>query len=108
MLFNFLGYRIGLDAGFERDGAELRGISDLQDLPAPSWTSASANYRHEGMFGLYANIWDRAHELTPPWTPATCTQLYLLAQCGVYDLTAGSNEIQRNIIATRGLGLPRS
>ena len=55
-------------------------------------------------FGLYANIWDRAHERTP--MDARFTQQYVHSV--VYTIFGGSNEIQRNIIASRGLGLPRS
>jgi alkylation response protein AidB-like acyl-CoA dehydrogenase len=55
-------------------------------------------------FGLYANIWDRDDERTP--MDARFTQDYVHSV--VFSIFGGSNEIQRNIIATRGLGLPRS
>jgi alkylation response protein AidB-like acyl-CoA dehydrogenase len=55
------------------------------------------------MFGLYAGIWDRDDPLAP-WD-ASFTQEYVHSV--VHSIFGGSNEIQRNIIATRGLGLPR-
>ena len=55
------------------------------------------------VFGLYANIWDMDEDLAP--MGARFTQQYVHSV--VYTIYGGSNEIQRNIIATRGLGLPR-
>jgi len=54
-------------------------------------------------FGLYANIWEREDGYTT--LDARFTQDYVHSV--VFTIFAGSNEIQRNIIATRGLGLPR-
>jgi alkylation response protein AidB-like acyl-CoA dehydrogenase len=56
------------------------------------------------VFGLYANIWDPNDERSP--VDARFTQQYVHSV--VYTIFGGSNEIQRNIIATRGLALPRS
>ncbi|MEZ4553400.1 MAG: acyl-CoA dehydrogenase family protein [Dehalococcoidia bacterium] len=55
-------------------------------------------------FGLYANLWDRDDARTP--LDGRFTQDYVHSV--VFSIFGGSNEIQRNIIATRGLGLPRS
>jgi len=55
------------------------------------------------LFGMYANLWDRDDALSP--LDAAFTQEYVHSV--VLTIFGGSNEIQRNIIATRGLGLPR-
>ena len=55
------------------------------------------------MFGMYANVWDR--EDPHAAVDASFTQEYVHSV--VHSIFGGSNEIQRNIIATRGLGLPR-
>jgi len=54
-------------------------------------------------FGLYANLWSTSEPLAP--MHAQCTQTYVDRTVGT--VTGGASEIQRNIIATRGLGLPR-
>ncbi len=55
------------------------------------------------VLGPYANLWDP----DGPYTPlgARFTQNYCHTVLGT--IGGGANEIQRNIIATRGLGLPR-
>ena len=54
-------------------------------------------------FGLYANLWDKDSPYAPARTEAT--QVYVHRTVGT--VTGGSSEVQRNTIATRGLGLPR-
>ena len=56
------------------------------------------------VFGLYANIWDR-HDTRAPME-AQFTQEYVRSIPAT--IAAGTSEVQRNIIATRGLGLPRA
>ena len=55
------------------------------------------------VFGLYANVWqgDGAHS---PMN-AEFTRDYVSSL--PHTIFSGSSEIQRNVIATRGLGLPR-
>ena len=55
------------------------------------------------VFGLYGKLWSGAEPLAP--LRARHTQTYVSSVVGT--IAGGSNEIQRNIIATRGLGLPR-
>jgi alkylation response protein AidB-like acyl-CoA dehydrogenase len=55
------------------------------------------------VFGMYANLWDRHDPRSP--MGAQFTRRYVTSIPST--IAAGSSEIQRNIIATRGLGLPR-
>jgi alkylation response protein AidB-like acyl-CoA dehydrogenase len=55
------------------------------------------------MFGLYSNLWDPEAELTPYGARFIQNYFHLIPS----TIAGGSSEIQRNIIATRGLGLPR-
>ena len=55
------------------------------------------------VFGLYSNVWDRTDEHAS--LASSFTQLYVHSIPRM--IMGGSDEIQRNVIATRGLGLPR-
>ena len=54
-------------------------------------------------FGLHSNIWDDKDERAP--LKASFIRSYVSGVSAT--IAAGTSEIQRNIIATRGLGLPR-
>ena len=55
------------------------------------------------LFGLYANLWDQ----DDPRAPARAQFTHRYVTTIPATIAGGSSEIQRNIIATRGLGLPR-
>ena len=55
------------------------------------------------VFGLYANLWDPEDSKAPMNAQHTRNAVGWV----VMTIAGGSSEIQRNIIATRGLGLPR-
>jgi len=98
VLFNF-AFRIvslqnrGMVPNYEASANKLFG-SELHQRLALTGTRA---------FGLYGNIWDRETPRAP--LEARFTRDYVRSV--PHTIFSGSSEIQRNVIATRGLGLPR-
>ena len=82
----------GLIPNYEASTAKMF-ISELSQRVARTGVTA---------FGLYSN-WDDEDRRAP--ARALYTRRYVLDV--PRTIAAGSSEIQRNIIATRGLGLPR-
>ena len=69
------------------------------------YTTLLQQVQQTGMkaFGLYSQIWDSLSKWAPMNARFTQNSMHFAAR----TISGGSNEIQRNIIATRGLGLPR-
>ncbi|MEX2228761.1 MAG: acyl-CoA dehydrogenase family protein [Dehalococcoidia bacterium] len=55
------------------------------------------------LMGSYGALFDRAS----PWTPMGARWSTLHLRSVAFTIEGGTSEIQRNVIATRGLGLPR-
>ena len=98
ILFNF-AFRIvsiqnrGLVPNYEASVNKMYGAELHQRL---SRTETKA-------WGLYGNVWDPKSKYAP--MKAEHVQDYVGSV--PHTIFSGSNEIQRNVIATRGLGLPR-
>ena len=57
-----------------------------------------------GAFGLYSNLWDEDDPRAPMSARGARSYVFSVPM----TIAGGTSEIQRNIIATRGLGLPRT
>ena len=94
--YNLARYTVSVQAkggvpGYEASVNQLFGAELLQRLAR---TGASA-------FGPFAQLWQRAD------APLHATYAHLRADAVAATFLGGTTEIQRNVIATRGLGLPR-
>ncbi len=83
----------GLIPNYEASVSKLFGSELTQSL-------ANTGVR---AFGLYGQVWDPEH----PRAPLNAEHVYSYVNSIPRTIAAGSSEIQRGIIATRGLGLPR-
>ncbi len=98
ILFNF-AFRIvsiqnrGLVPNYEASVNKMYGAELHQRL---SRTETKA-------WGLYGNVWDPKSK----WAPMKAEHVQDYVGSVPHTIFSGSNEIQRNVIATRGLGLPR-
>jgi len=103
----YIETEIGQNFSFRIISMQARGlIPNYEASTAKMYISESVQRMHRTgtrVFGLYSNVWD-------PNSPhaaakARFTQGYVASVSAT--IAAGTSEVQRNVIATRGLGLPR-
>ncbi len=103
----FIETEVGYNLSLRIASMQARGLIPNYEASMGKMFSSELSQRiaRTGMktFGLYANLWAPEEQLTP--LRARHTRAYIRTIPST--IAGGSSEIQRNIIATRGLGLPR-
>ena len=103
----FIECEVGFNFSFRIISMQAAGVLPNYEASTAKMFISEVNQRTQRagtrLFGLYANIWDENDPRAP--ARAQFTQRYVLTIPAT--IAGGSSEIQRNIIATRGLGLPR-
>ncbi|MBM3140961.1 MAG: hypothetical protein FJZ92_12335 [Chloroflexi bacterium] len=103
----YIETEVGFNFSFRIISMQNRGLIPNYEASTAKMFISEAGQRLQRtgtkLFGLYSNLWDPADERAP--AKAAFTQGYVTSVPAT--IAAGSSEIQRNIIATRGLGLPR-
>ena len=103
----FIECEVGFNFSFRIISMQNAGVLPNYEASTAKMFISEVNQRTQRagtrLFGLYANIWDEDDPRAP--ARAQFTHRYVLTIPAT--IAGGSSEIQRNIIATRGLGLPR-
>jgi len=104
---DFIETEVGFQYSFRIISMQNRGIIPNYEASTAKMFMSELGQRlartGTKVFGLHANIWDEHDERAP--MNAQFTRSYVLSVPST--IAGGTSEIQRNIIATRGLGLPR-
>jgi alkylation response protein AidB-like acyl-CoA dehydrogenase len=103
----YIETQVGFNFSFRIVSMQARGLIPNYEASTAKLFMSELMQRNArtGMrvLGLYANIWDEDDARTP--LHAYFTHRYI--NTVPYTIGGGTSEVQRNIIATRGLGLPR-
>jgi len=104
---DYLETEVGYQYSFRIISMQARGIIPNYEASTAKMFMSELGQRvartGTKIFGLYSNIWDEDDPRAP--LKARHTQAYVMTVPST--IAGGTSEIQRNIIATRGLGLPR-
>ena len=104
---DYLETEVGFQYSFRIISMQARGIIPNYEASTAKMFMSELGQRvartGTKIFGLYSNIWDENDSRAP--LKARHTQAYVMTVPST--IAGGTSEIQRNIIATRGLGLPR-
>jgi alkylation response protein AidB-like acyl-CoA dehydrogenase len=103
----FIETEVGSNFSFRIISMQNRGLIPNYEASTAKMFISEAGQRLQRtgtkLFGLYSNVWEPSDSHAA--AKASFTQGYVTSVPAT--IAAGSSEIQRNIIATRGLGLPR-
>ena len=103
----FIECEVGFNFSFRIISMQAAGVLPNYEASTAKMFISEVNQRTQRagtrLFGLYANIWDE----NDPRAPARAQFTHRYVTTIPATIAGGSSEIQRNIIATRGLGLPR-
>jgi alkylation response protein AidB-like acyl-CoA dehydrogenase len=103
----YIETEVGYNFSFRIISMQNRGLIPNYEASTAKMFISEAGQRLQRtgtkVFGLYSNVWDGSSSHSP--MHSTFTHGYVTSIPAT--IAAGSSEIQRNIIATRGLGLPR-
>ena len=103
----YIECEVGFNFSFRIISMQAAGVLPNYEASTAKMFISEVNQRTQRagtrLFGLYANIWDE----NDPRAPARAQFTHRYVTTIPATIAGGSSEIQRNIIATRGLGLPR-
>ena len=103
----YIEAEVGFNFSFRIISMQNAGILPNYEASTAKMFISEVNQRTQRagtrLFGLYSNIWDQ----DDPRAPARAQFTHRYVRTIPATIAGGSSEIQRNIIATRGLGLPR-
>ena len=103
----YIECEVGFNFSFRIISMQAAGVLPNYEASTAKMFISEVNQRTQRagtrLFGLYANLWDE----NDPRAPARAQFTHRYVTTIPATIAGGSSEIQRNIIATRGLGLPR-
>jgi alkylation response protein AidB-like acyl-CoA dehydrogenase len=103
----YIESEVGFNFSFRIISMQNRGLIPNYEASTSKMFASELNQRIQRtgtkVFGLYSQMWDPDDSVTPYGARFTQNYFHTIPS----TIAGGTSEIQRNIIATRGLGLPR-
>ena len=103
----YIETEVGFNFSFRIISMQAAGLIPNYEASTSKMFASELNQRIQRtgikMFGLYSTMWDLDDEVSPHGARFTQNYYHTIPS----TIAGGTSEIQRNIIATRGLGLPR-
>jgi alkylation response protein AidB-like acyl-CoA dehydrogenase len=103
----YIETEVGFNFSFRIISMQNRGLIPNYEASTSKMFASELNQRIQRtgikVFGLHSQMWDPEDEHTPYGARFTQNYYHTIPS----TIAGGTSEIQRNIIATRGLGLPR-